>query len=254
MGRSAAAKPPPRERRPRRSRATLAVAAAAAALATYALLAYGVLPWLWWEHERRRHPALDAVPKVTRNADGIPGDPLNVGLVGGRAQVVHAMLAAGWRPADAVTVHSSLEIAASVLLDRPDPDAPVSPLYVFGRKQDLAFEREVGSSADRRHHVRWWRADRLDEADRPLWIGSASFDIGAGFSHLTGQITHHIDADVDAERDRLMDDLERAGQLVRQYDSPGVGATEAGRNAEGDRYFTDGMVDVGVLAPGNGRP
>jgi LssY C-terminus len=252
MGRSAAANPPPRRRR---SRASLAVASAgAAALVAYVLLAYGVLPWLWREDERRRHPALDAAPKVTRNADGIPGDPLNVGLVGGQAQVVHAMLAAGWRPADAVTVRSSLEIAASVLLDRPDPDAPVSPLYVFGRRQDLAFEREVGSSADRRHHVRWWRADLLDETGRPLWIGSASFDVGAGLSHLTGQITHHIDPDVDAERDRLMEDLERAGWLVRQYDSPGVGATDAGRNAEGDRYFTDGMVHVGVLAPGKGPP
>jgi hypothetical protein len=232
----------------------VAVSAVAVVLAAYLLLAYGVLPWLWWEDERRHHPALDAVPKVTRNADGIPGDPLNVGLVGGQAQLVRAMLAAGWRPADAVTVRSSLEIAASVLLDRPDPDAPVSPLYVFGRKQDLAFEREVGSSADRRHHVRWWRADRLDEAGRPLWIGSASFDVGAGFSRLTGQITHHIDADVDAERDRLIDDLERAGQLVRQYLSPGVGTTDAGRNAEGDRYFTDGMVHVGALAPGKEPP
>ena len=246
MGRSAAANPPSRRRR---SRGSLAVASAGAALVAYVLLAYGVLPWLWWEDESRHHPALDAVPKVTRNADGIPGDPLNVGLVGGQAQVVQAMLAAGWRAADAVTVRSSLEIAASVLLDRPDPDAPVSPLYVFGRKQDLAFEREVGSSADRRHHVRWWRADRLDEAGRPLWIGSASFDVGAGLSRLTGQITHHIDPDVDAERDRLMDDLEEAGQLARQYVWPGVGATEAGRNAEGDRYFTDGMVHVGVLAP-----
>ena len=54
---------------------------------------------------------------------------------------------------------------------------------------------------------------------------------------------------MDAERDRLMDDLEEAGLLARQYVWPGVGATKAGRNAEGDRYFTDGMVHVGVLAP-----
>jgi hypothetical protein len=249
MGRSAAVNTPPRENRTRPSRAKVVVAAAVVTLAAYLSLAYGVLPWLWWADERRHHPALDAAPKVTRNADGIPGDPLNVGLVGGQAEVVNGMLTAGWRPADAVTFRSSLEIAASVLLDRPDPDAPVSPLYVFGRKQDLAFEREVGSSADRRHHVRWWQAERLDDAGVPLWIGSASFDVGAGLSRLTGQITHHIDPDVDAERDRLMGDLERAGLLARQYDSPGVGATDAGRSAEGDRYFTDGMVHVGVLAP-----
>ena len=57
-----------------------------------------------------------------------------------------------------------------MLLDRPDPDAPVSPLYLFGRKQDLAFEQEVGRSADRRHHVRWWLTDQT-EAGRPFWLG-----------------------------------------------------------------------------------
>jgi hypothetical protein len=77
-------------------------------------------------------------------------------------------------------------------LHRPDPDAPVSSLYLFGRKQDLAFEEDVGGSADRRHHVRWWRAEPLDAAGRPLWIGDATFDRDAGISHLTGQITHHI--------------------------------------------------------------
>ena len=165
-------------------------------------------PWTWFPRSR----ATPTASRATRST--------SVWSVA-KPDVVRAMLAAGWRPADAVTVRSSLEIAASVLLDRLDPDAPVSPLYVFGRKQDLAFEREVGSSADRRHHVRWWRADRLDEAGRPLWIGTPASTSAPASGRPTGQITHHIDADVDAERDRLMDDLERAGQLVRQYLSPG---------------------------------
>ena len=59
----------------------------------------------------------------------------------------------------------SLKIAESAVLHRPDPDAPVSPLYVFGRKQDLAFELDVGGSADQRHHVRWWRAEPRDAAE-----------------------------------------------------------------------------------------
>jgi LssY C-terminus len=223
------------------------VVAVAVAAGTYLLVAYVALPWLWLTDETRHHPALDTTPKVTHNADGIPGDPLNVGLVGGRPLVVKAMLAAGWQPADPVTFASSLEIAASVLLDRPDPNAPVSPLYVFGRKQDLAFEQEVGSSADRRHHVRWWRAEPLDPAGEQLWIGSASLELAAGLRRLTGQITHHIDPDVDAQRDQLMADLEHAGQLTRRYQRPGVGPTTAGRNAEGDRYVTDGMIDVGAL-------
>jgi hypothetical protein len=220
----------------------------AAGIGLYLLLAYLVLPWAWWLAERGHHPALDGLPKVTRNADGIPGDPINVGLVGGRAELIAAMLAAGWRPADPITLRSSLEIAASVVLDRPDRDAPVSPLYLFGREQDLAFEQQVGSSADRRRHVRWWLTDEM-EAGRPFWLGDASFDRDSGISHLTGQITHHIAPDVDAMRDQLMADLAGAGMLEGRFQLPGIGPTQDGRNAGGDRYFTDGMIDVGVLRP-----
>jgi LssY C-terminus len=223
------------------------------ALGAYLLVAYGILPLVWTEVERGHHPALEGVPKVTYNADGVPADPLNVALVGDEAEVVAAMLAAHWHPADPITLRSSLKIAESVVLHRPDPDAPVSPLYVFGRKQDLAFEDDVGGSADRRHHVRWWRAEPLDAANRPLWIGDTTFDRDAGISHLTGQITHHIAPDIDAERDRLMADLAAAGQLAGRYEWLGIGTTQDGRNAGGDRYYTDGMIAVGVLRP-DARP
>ena len=230
-----------------------ALAKAAVLVAAYLLIAYVALPWAWWLAERGQHPQLEALPVRTENADHIPGDPLNVGLIGSKEELIRAMLAAGWHPADPITLESSLAIAASVLLDRPDPDAPVSPLYLFGRKQDLAFEQEVGRSADRRHHVRWWLTDR-NEAGRPFWLGSASFDHDSGVSHLTGQITHHIDPDVDAQRDQLMRSLTAAGMLSGQFQIPGVGPTQNGRNAEGDRYYTDGMIDVGVLNEGNKSP
>ena len=223
------------------------------ALATYLVAAYGILPFVWTEVERGPHPALEGLPKVTHNADGIPGDPLNVALVGDEAELVAAMLAAKWHPADPITLRSSLKIAESVVFHRPDPDAPVSPLYVFGREQDLAFEQDVGGSADRRHHVRWWRAASLDAAGRALWIGDATFDRAAGISHLTGQITHHIAPNVDAERDRLMNGLAAAGWLAGRYEWPGVGATSDGRNAGGDRYYTDGMMAVGILKPEAGH-
>lgn len=58
--------------------------------------------------------------------------------------------------ADPITLRSSLEISGSVLLDRPYPGAPVSPLYYDGRREELAFEKPVGNSADKRHHIRLW--------------------------------------------------------------------------------------------------
>jgi hypothetical protein len=118
-----------------------------------------------------------------------------------------------------------------------------------GRKQDLAFEMPVGHSADKRHHVRFWRTDRTGNDDRPLWLGSATFDRSVGFSHDTGQITHHIAPDIDAERNLVIGDLTTAGQIVSSYEIDGVGPTRTGRNGGGDPYFTDGLATIGVLRP-----
>ena len=124
----------------------------------------------------------------------------------------------------------------------------MSALLLFGRRQDLAFEKEVGTNAQQRNHVRFWRTELQSADGQPVWIGAATFDRGVGLSHTTGQITHHIAPDIDAERDALMHDLAVAGQLTAAYDVTGIGPTLDGRNGGGDRYFTDGELTVGVLA------
>ncbi|HEX3450373.1 MAG TPA: LssY C-terminal domain-containing protein [Isosphaeraceae bacterium] len=222
------------------------MAALAIVVGIWLILAYVILPMLWRHYEH--NPALADAPKTTLTSQRIPGDPLNVGLIGGEEEVVKAMHAAGWSPADPITLKSTVRIATSVVFKRPDPDAPVSGLYLFGRRQDLAFEKAVGGNARHRHHVRFWQWTAADRAGQPLWIGSATFDISVGFSHLTGQVTHHIAADIDAERHSLIEDLIAAGWLSRTYQVTGVGATIAGRNGGGDRYFTDGELTIGVLA------
>jgi LssY C-terminus len=107
-------------------------------VAAWLLLAYLILPALWRHYEH--HPALENAPKTTRTSQDIPGDPLNVGLIGTERELIQAILGSGWDVADPVTLRSSIRIAGSVLRDRPYVDAPVSSLFVFGRKQDLAFE------------------------------------------------------------------------------------------------------------------
>ncbi len=88
-------------------------------------------------------PALDDAPRVTRTMTGIHGDPINVGLIGTKDELVAAMLAAKWQPADPITFKSSAKLVRSVLLHRPDETAPVYNLYLWKRKEDLAFEQEV---------------------------------------------------------------------------------------------------------------
>ena len=211
-----------------------------AVLLGYVSLAYIVLPTFWRHYEHQR--PLATLPMVTRTAQGIPGDPINVGLIGDTKEVLCAMNFAGWFPADPVTFRSSIEIAGSVLLDRAYPYAPVSNLFYLGRREDLAFEKPSGKSADRRHHVRFWKALDHGQENRPVWLGAVTFDKGVGVSHFTGAITHHIDADIDAERDKLATDLENAGMVTAKYQVTGVGPTLTGRNGGGDLYYTDGEV------------
>ncbi len=218
---------------------------AAVVLGGYVVLAYVVLPSAWTHYEHQR--GLAGRPMVTHTKQGIPGGPLNVGLVGSQEDVVRAMHAAGWYPADPITLRSSLGIIGSVLLHRPDNDAPVSPLFYQGRREDLAFEKPVGSSADQRHHVRFWKVLESGEEGRPVWLGSVTFDRGVGVSRYTGQVTHHIAPDIDAERDGLIDDLVRAGMVTTRYQVSGIGPTLNGRNGEGDPYYTDGEIWMAVL-------
>ena len=217
-----------------------------AILLGYASLAYIVLPAFWTHYEHQR--GLAELPMVTRTKQGIPGDPINVGLIGNEKEVLCAMNAAKWYPADPVTFRSSIEIAGSVLLDRPYHDAPVSPLFYLDRREDLAFEKPAGTSADHRHHVRFWKVLDKGEEQRPVWLGSVTFDKGVGVSHFTGAITHHIDADVDAERDGLVKDIEDSGMATAKYQVTGVGLTLTGRNGAGDLYYTDGEVWILRLA------
>ncbi len=213
--------------------------------------AYAILPALWRHYEH--HPALEGAPKTTVTSQGIPGDPLNIGLIGSEEDLVNALIASGWDPADPVTLRTGLRIAGSVLRDRPYPEAPVSSLLLFGRRQDLAFERPVGDNARRRHHVRFWRSPELGRGGVPLWIGAVTFDRAVGFSHRTGQVTHHIGPDIDAERDGLIDGLRENGRLAELFQVTGVGSTLLGRNGGGDRYYTDGELTLGVLAPDGAR-
>lgn len=228
-----------------------ALVAAAWLLIGYLAAAYVLLPSLWRHYEHQKK--LGGVPMATATAQGIPADPINVGLVGSAHDILCAMREAGWYAADPVTWRSSLEISGSVLLDRPYPTAPVSALFYGGRREDFAFEKPVGDSAGRRHHIRLWKVLERGDENRPVWLGAATFDRGVGLSRYTGAVTHHIAPDVDAERALVAHDLQAAGMIEARYQVTGMGPTLLGRNGEGDLYRTDGEVWVLRLVEGCAR-
>lgn len=221
---------------------------AAGVLVVYLVVAYIIMP-LDWKRYIRKHPSLAEIPAITHTGSDIPADPLNVALIGTKAEVVKIMLAAKWYPADPLSLKSSLEIAADSVLKRPDPKAPVSNLYLFGRKEDLAFEQDVGDNPRHRHHVRFWQTDKVDADGRPIWVGSAVYDQRVGLSRTTGQVTHVTAANVDAERDYLFKCLEQTGDLAETYVVNNFHEVREGKNGGGDPWHTDGNLYVGVIKP-----
>jgi len=199
-------------------------------------LAYGGLPRLWSHHEHKKGKVAGVL--VSYTAQGIPGDPVNLEILGSQAVVACAFRDAGWIKADDVSLRSGLQIGTSVLLARPYPDAPVSPLYMNDRQQDSAYELDEGRSADRRHHVRFWQ----QAAGR--WLASATFDRGVGLSLFTLQITHHIGPDIDRERDAVAQVMEKEGAIRAPSVAAGPVLGKVHRNGGGDRYDFDGRIAV----------
>lgn len=215
-------------------------------IALWGVGAYLVAPWLW-ERYIKRHPGIAASPRVTQTGDQHPGDPINLALIGDESTLVLAMRAAKWDPADPITFDSSVRIAADSVFRRPDDQAPVSNLFLFGRRQDMAFEQPVGDSPRQRHHVRFWKWDQLEDG-RPVWFGSITFDERVGLSHTTGQVTHHIGPDIDAERDRLVKQLSDTGWVAQTRWLDDFHQNREGRNGGGDPWSTDGRLVVVTLS------
>ena len=214
------------------------------AIVFWGLLAYLVLP--------RLHRILTAiyVPDYfmgrTRTSDGLLGDPVNLAFQGERAQAEAAMAAAGWIPADPVGLVSSWRIVASTLTRRSYPTAPVSPLFLFGRMQDLAYQQEVAGSPAQRHHVRLWKCPDgwlLPGGRRVDWLAAGTFDRAVGLSLFTLQVTHRIDADTDIERDHIVATVQTVPgvvvDVIRDF-STGYHS----RNGGGDSITTDGDLPI----------
>ncbi len=183
----------------------------------------------------------------THTSDGLLGDPVNLALLADEAQIHEAMTLAGWTRADPITVRSSWRIAISSVAGRSYPSAPVSPLELFGRTQAFAYQQEVEGNPAQRHHVRFWPTPEgwlLPGGRRVSWLAAGTYDRSVGLSLFTWQVTHKIDADIDIERDYIVDSVlyacpEADCSIIESF-STGYHS----RNGGGDAVHTDGNLPV----------
>ena len=181
----------------------------------------------------------------TRTSDGLLGDPINLALNGCEEELIRTMEAAGWVRAIDITLGSAIKMAYSSLRGSTYPNAPVSPLYLFSEKHNLAFEKDERGNPRQRHHVRFWKTPPgwwLPGGHQADWLGAATFDKNIGLSLFTGQITHKIDADVDKERDFVVTALRQADQKLEVKFVEHFMTSFHGRNGGGDHIETDGAL------------
>ncbi len=223
---------------------------------TYGIAAYIILPRairLGLKILQRK-----LVPSYTITGDGLPGDPVNLALAGTLAQLRAAFAAAGWSEADRLGMASSWRMIRAFVFNSPYPTAPFSTLYLFGRGQDIGFQKAIDNSPRKRHHIRFWAlsqeawgtadfwtsTDRPRDNDRVLWVGAGTRDTGLSLTRLTFQITHATDSDTNAERDYIIAELSKSRSIeaVKVYRS-GQGLPTEHVN----HYITDGEIMLASL-------
>src|SRR5712672_4211959 len=227
---------------------------------TYGIAAYIVLPRAIRVGlkilQRKR------VPSYTITGDGLPGDPVNIALIGTLPQLRTAFAALGWSEADRLSVASSWRMTRAFVFNSPYPTAPFSTLFLFGRGQDIGFQKAIDNSPRKRHHIRFWalnltraqdtwgaaglwlNADRPPDNEHVLWVGAGTRDTGLSLTRLSFQITHATDSDTNAERDHIIDELMK-NQLIEA-----VTAVQSGERLPAERvnhYITDGEITLARL-------
>jgi hypothetical protein len=230
-----------------------------AILITYALAAYLLIPALI-RLIRIVFPPKH-LPLYCVTPDGFASDPLNIGVFGDRRQLIVAMEQAGWHMADPYHGRFLVQHVLSIVFGREYRNAPVSNLYLFGRRQDLAFEIPMDGMANR-HHVRFWATTYQDkekltvrsihwqhrkthvQGDDLLWVGAASLDVGIAPIRHNMQITHMIHPDTNAERELIVKQL-RDRELVKKTNNVKLEKPYRLSNRAWRGYLqTDGVMTV----------
>lgn len=179
-------------------------------------------------------------PQRVSSKEGKPGDPLNLVMIGSADQISQAFAKAGWSEAEKKTEKSIFDTVVAVIGSQGYGKAPVSQLYLYGRAEDLAFEK-MFNTFNKRHHLRLWRTEARTADGRPIWLGAATHDIGLEPTN-TGSISHAIDPNLDNERDKVAADLDATGSVSAQQLVTRSNPLSQGLTATGGTWHTDGRL------------
>lgn len=235
-----------------------------ALLATYIFTAYFFIPLIIRFIRIFFRP--NHIPLYCVTPDGFASDPVNVGVIGSRAQMVQAFEKAGWHVAHKRTPYTLFRMARAIITRRTYANAPFSSLYLFGRKQDIGFQKPFGDDPSQRHHVRFWachlegpeefhkdvhfwqRFHRPQSGgERQLWVGAASRDTGIMPIRHNAQLTHMIHPDTNAERDLIVEDLRGAHAVAKTLTEKVGDGFSLKNRVIGGVLHADGRIRICIL-------
>jgi hypothetical protein len=148
-------------------------------------------------------------PFVVTQANGsAANDIVNVAFKGSAADLLTAFRAAGWILAAPLTPQSFTREYTAFTAKRGYSDAPASRLMYRGMPPAFVFEKSL-NSITMRHHVRIWRVS--GQGHEELWLGAATHDVGLGFDGRAMKFKHRIQAHIDGERAKIVNDLNFSG-------------------------------------------
>ena len=180
---------------------------------------------------------------TTNKAGKDNGDPLNIVVVGRGINALFAFTERGWRLDEPFDFHSTYRTIRAFLFRSEYFNAPVSPLYVFGRQQDIALQK-ARDTISLRNHLRLWLAPFTIDGLQ-VWVGQISRDIGIKLTTQSWYLTtHRISPEVDQDRFYLLQDLVMSGAVSRFGFVRGVGVSslpDPKVNLTHDPYLTDGL-------------
>jgi hypothetical protein len=184
------------------------------------------------------------IPRRISDKAGDPGDMVNFLIIGSQDAMEKVFTTAGWVKVDANVKETVLNGFLASMSKESYLTMPMSPLYLFGRRQDYGWAHaEPVSVVASRNHLRIWKAP-FEVNRRTLWVGAATHDIGCEKDQRNNRLTHKIDPNVDLERDYVEKTLTSTGLVAELTHVLPPDPMKEAKTATGGSFHSSGRVLV----------
>lgn len=198
-----------------------------------------------WPEVKPGQELMDLVrsqPHRVKTPSGEDSDITNLMFIGHAEDLEAGLRESGWLEAKSLGVKSGALTVVAALRKNGYEEAPFARLLLEGKEPEYEYQKDLNTVA-KRHHLRIYRRPETYRG-QPVWIASATHDIGIGAGRFGTQWYHLIDPEIDKERQKIADDLLFSGVATGYSLVDRRAAPRKAGNATGDELRTDGHMMV----------